>query len=362
MDTARRADALARVADGFPLLGPTSADDLLELIALEAGHPEALDGFRPYGSRMVAAHPPSTLLHIVSGNTPHAALQSLLLGLLIGSHNLLKLPSCGIPEVDRFVERLPGPLAERVETGRELDATWIDRAGAVLVFGSDETIASLRGRIPPGKRFLPYGHRVSFGVVFEDPALESVVGAARDVSLFDQRGCLSPHLFYVDESQGLDARSYAAALAQEMEAFQKIEPRGPLVIEESAQILNLRSSYRFRAASDHRVQLWESREDDAWTVLYEEDPWFVSSCLNRVVFVKPLPSDLRKAVGPVLPWIGAIGIWPATPENAMRLRALHPSRICPIGQMQCPPWTWHQEGRPRLAPLLDFIDFEPGKG
>jgi hypothetical protein len=38
---------------------------------------------------------------------------------------------------------------------------------------------------------------------------------------------------------------------------------------------------------------------------------------------------------------------------------LHPSRICPLGHMQNPPFSWHQEGRQTLAPLARWVDFEP---
>ena len=106
------------------------------------------------------------------------------------------------------------------------------------------------------------------------------------------------------------------------------------------------------------MALWESEHSTAWTVIYEQDPWFASSCLNRLVFVKPLPGDLAGALGPALPWVAAIGIWPVTPENAERAARLNPSRICPLGQMQSPPLSWHQEGRQTLAPLVRWVDFE----
>jgi len=356
--TRERAEALAAVIREFPFLAPASADDLLELIRLEAGHAEVLDGFRPYGKTLLKATAPGTIVHVVSGNTPHAALQSLVVGLLIGSRNLVKIPSAGLPAVAEFLGKLPPELGSTVEVQDELAPAWLETADAVIVFGSDETVAEIRRRVPGSAKFFPHGHRVSFSVIFDDPELVSVAGAAADVSRFDQQGCLSPHVIYVNEAAGLEARTYADALAREMAAYEARDPRGTLTVEEAGAILDLRSGYRFRAASDHRVQLWESPAGDAWTVIYEEDPWFVSSCLNRVIFVKPLPGDLAFAVDTVKPWLGAIGIWPASIENAERVAPLGPSRICPVGKMQEPLWSWHQEGRKVLAPLLDFVDFE----
>ena len=355
MTTAERAHALVKAAEKFPLLGNFSDGDLLETVQLELGHAEILDGFRPYGSHFSRAYALDPILHIVSGNTPHAALQSLTRGLLLGARNLVKIPSQGLPEMEAFLDLLPEPLRALTAVRRELPPEWLREAQAWVVFGSDETISHFRKQARPGVIFEPHPHRVSLGIIFEDAALVSVPLAARDASLFDQKGCLSPHDFYVAG----DARGYAARLAAEMARHEAHDPRSAVTTAEAAEIHDIRANYRFRAASDPRVQLWESEDSTAWTVIYEDDPWFASSCLNRVVFVKPLPDDLSAALGPVQGWLGAIGIWPATPDYAERAAALGPSRICPLGKMQEPPVTWHQEGRQVLAPLVRWVDFEP---
>ena len=354
--TAERCAALAETAARFPILGEITAGDLLALVERELGHAEALDGFRPYAKHHARALAPATILHVVSGNTPHAALQSLLRGLLLGAQNLVKLPSRGLPEVDAFRAALPAALAARVETSTSLPDAWLRAAEAVVVFGSDETIAHFRGRVAAGVPFQAHGHRVSVGVVFDDPGFASVEAAARDVSLYDQQGCLSPHDLYVAPSI---AREYAARLAAAMAEFQTRTPRGPLSLGEAAAIADLRASYAFRSASDPRVALWTSEGTTDWTVIFEEDPWFATSPLNRVVFVKPLPEDLAAALAPVRPWLGAVGIWPASGENADRVASLGASRVCALGCMQFPPITWHAEGRPNLGSLVRWVDFEP---
>ncbi len=353
--TAARAHALAAAAAGFPFLGAPTAGDLLAVVERELGHAEILDGFRPYASHKAHAMAPATILHVVSGNTPHAALQSLLRGLLLGAHNFVKLPSRGLPEVAAFVAALPPELAARVETSPALPPEWLPAAGAVVVFGDDETIAFFRRQTPAGIPFQPHGHRVSFGVVFDDPDFQSVDAAARDVSLYDQQGCLSPHALYVARPI---ARAYAERLAAAMAAFQAHTPRGPISTGEHAAIASLRTNYSFRAANDDRVALWTSPDSTDWTVIFEDDPWFATSPLNRVVFVKPLPDDLAAAIAPVRPWLGAIGLWPATDDLATRLATLGASRLCPLGRMQFPPFTWHAEGHAPLASLVRWVDFE----
>ena len=357
MNTAERASALAQTAGHFPILGRYETEDLIDLVRLELGHSEILDGFRPYATHFSQATPRSPILHIVSGNTPHAALQSLVRGLLLGARNLVKLPSAGLPEVDAFVQFLPDNLRTLVEVSRELPPSWLKEAQAWIVFGSDETISSFRSRLPGGVIFEPHGHRFSLAMIF-DSSLPSEDLAAADISEFNQKGCLSPHDIYVSG----DARSYAERLAQAMDRYATIHRPDPITQAEAAEIHDMRANYRFRAASDPRVQIWESAGSLSWTVIFEEEPWFAASCLNRVVFVKPLPDDLPSSIGPALFSLAAIGIWPATPAEAEQASLLRPSRICPLGRMQLPPLSWHQEGRQILAPLVQWVDFEPHIG
>lgn len=352
-----RASAIARAAEAFSgLLGRVTADDLIEVVRLELGDAEILDGFAPYGSHRAWVVVPPIILHVVSGNTPHGALQSLIRGLLLGSLNRIKLPSNGLPEVQAFVGTLPDGLRELVELTTDLPDAWIKEAGAVVVFGSDETVAGLRKRVPNGVPFQAHGHRVSFGIVLGDGEVAATL-AARDVSLFDQNGCLSPHDIYVAESAGQTARGFAGRLAVEMDKFNAHTPRRKLGIGEAAAIVDLRASYAFRSAGDVRVQMWTSEGSTDWTVIFEEDSWFATSPGNRVIFVKPLPADLDATLAPVRPWLAAAGIWPATIDNADRVSGSGVSRICALGDMQFPPLTWHAEGFGNLASLITWVDF-----
>ena len=115
MNTAERAAALAQVAENFPLLGKVTADDLVDVVRLELGHPEILDGFRPYAGHFSRAIANDPILHVISGNTPHAGLQSLIRGLLLGAMNFVKLPASGLREVEEFAKMLPPWLKDTVE-------------------------------------------------------------------------------------------------------------------------------------------------------------------------------------------------------------------------------------------------------
>ena len=349
MTTVERARALAIGCRGFEhLLGEASAEGFLEWVRVELGHEGVLDGFQRIGGEYMHAVAPRVILHIISGNTPHAGLQSLIRGLLLGSRNLCKLPSEGLPEVERFVEALPEGLRSLVTIRPEVALATAD---AIIVFGSDETVAHFRALTLPDQIFLGYGHRVSLGIVFEDAEFESAGRAALDASLFDQQGCLSPHCIYVADR----AEEYAARLAVEMGRVQAEYPATKLSLSESAGVAEIRETSRFRAAAGQDVRLWEG---DGWTVIYDADPAFSPSPLNRVIFVRPVPDNLSTALTLAQPFLSTIAIWPNTQEFAERAAGLGASRICALGWMQEPAWMWRQDGRQTLAPLITWKGWE----
>lgn len=355
MTTRKIANALAAAAQKFPLLGEITERSLLDVVRWELGHEDILDGFHTYAGQQAMAVGPGKILHIISGNTPHAGLQSLIRGLLLKAHNFCKIPSAGLPELAQFRDLLPDVLKQRVEISTQLPPEWLRDAGAIIVFGDDDTVEHFRKLSQPGQIFAGHGHKVSLGIVFEDRGFESVPHAARDASLFDQQGCLSPHLFYV----GGDAEKYASLLASEMEAFNAATPRSEITAAESAAIAAVRNDFAFRAANGSQVKIWKSAKGTDWTVIFDADTRFVPSPLNRVIFVKPLPDSWEEALSGVQDHLGAISIWPSTAENAERVARLGATRICRTGCMQTPHFTWHQDGAQTLAPFVRWIDYEP---
>lgn len=355
MNTQARAQALVEAASPWAeMLGLAGPEPLLELIRCELGHEGILDDLQAHGPIHAKAIPLGKILHIVAGNTPAAALQSLIRGLLLGAHNRCKIPSAGLPEVHTFQERLPPELGRLLEVDRELPEEWISEAEAVIVFGNDQTIGSVQQQIAPTQVFLPHGHKVSAGLVWDD-IQNSLDRAARDICLFDQKGCLSLHTIYVDEARCGASREYGALLAKAIRKFSEIHPRGAITPFEHAEVQHLRSSYRFRAANDPRVAIWES-EGTEWTVIQEDDALFSSSCLNRLVFVKPLPSKFEEAFLFVRPHLSTLALWPFTLERARSLLPLGFSRYCALGESQRPSWVWHQDGQASLARLVRWID------
>ncbi|BDS05436.1 hypothetical protein NT6N_04760 [Oceaniferula spumae] len=355
MTTSDRIKLLANACQtdvGVELLGPVTADMLTDWLAEELGNADVLDQFSPHGELMSRAYAPEVILHIVSGNTPHAALQSLLRGLLLGSFNIVKLPTSGLPEIINWIESLPHELRQLVECHNNLTEHQWQQSNAVVAIGSDETMAEIHGRLRPDQLFIPHGHKVSIGIVTDD--FENAARlAAKDVSLYNQRGCLSPHAIYVSG----DARRFAELLASEMQKFNDTSPADPLSLSEAGAVVNLRETTRFLAANEPSTALWHSQDDLAWAVIFEENPELKLSCLNRCVYVKSLPSEFSLSVlGEEANHLSTIAIHPFTLDYAETLCSLPAHRICPLGKSQEPNLFWHHDGFAPLASLVKWKD------
>jgi len=332
--------------------GDITAHDLHAWVTNELGSNMALDAFLAHGPLQSKAIAPACILHIVSGNTAHAAFQSLIRGLLIGSHNVVKIPSAGLAEFTDALEPFPDALRELIEIRSSLEDQDWSRADVIIAIGSDESIAAIHQHVKPHQLFIPHSHKVSIGIVYDDFEA-AAIHAARDVSLYNQRGCLSLHAIYAAG----DSERFADLLAIEMEKFSQSNPADTLTASEAGTIRNLRESTRFCSSNDPEVQLWESSHSLNWTVIHDSSALLKLSCLNRCVYVKPLPSELDTAIlGPEAKHLSTIAIHPFTQENAVSLEHLPAHRICPLGQSQQPSLFWHHDGFAPLASLVKWKD------
>jgi len=349
MKTRERAKALSSVTE-------FSFEDLIGLVNKEFGNPNSLDEFVEYGDIFVKAKPVSPILHILAGNTPEAAIQSLTRGLLIGAYNQVKLPKQGIKDFDNFIKNLPSELISLVETtsNRKVADDWINSASAVIAFGSDETLMQIAETIHPSQIFIPHNHKISLAVIDSDENLDAAQLAAIDIYSHDQRGCLSPHDIYVCPK--IKPRSFASRLANELNLLNKKKPPEKRTTEESAAIDHLRRSYEFRACNDTSVQIWKSENNLDWTVVYEDEIQFAQSPLGQFVFVKPLPKDLTKAVSIIGESISTIALHPFKLERAESLILAGGNRVCPLGSSQKPSTYWHHDGYQSLAPLVRWVN------
>jgi hypothetical protein len=250
----------------------------------------------------------------------------------------------------------------------ELEKILFEAADCVTATGSDETIAAIRSVIPKRTRLVAYAHRLSFAFISSGglsrlKAGELASRAATDVTAWNQLGCLSPHVIYVEADGQVSPEQFAEMLAEELERREESEPRGELPVETAAAIASRRSFYDVRAAHSPDTRQWRSKDTTAWTVVYESDPRFQVSCLNRFIYVKSVTSltEALEGADSMRGNVSTVGL--AATEDRARVLAIAlarwgVTRVCPLGQMQNPPLAWRHDGRPALAELITWTDWE----
>jgi hypothetical protein len=369
---------LAKGLDNF--FRQFTPENFSELLEQELSHAQRLDKFIADGkksNRAAVAVGPELLAHIAAGNIPNPALISIALGLLTRSAQFVKcaggsafLPRLFAHSIYNADPKLGACLeiAEWRGGDAALETALFAEANCVTATGSDEALTAIRSRLPAHVRFLGYGHRVSFGFV----AREVLAGhhlrrvAARvadDVVAWNQLGCLSPHVIYVQSCGEILPEKFAELLADELEQREQTEPRGELAAEHAATIASRRGFYEVRAAHSPDTQMWQSKSSTAWTVVFEADARFQMSCLNRFVYVKGVKDlhEMLQNAEAVRGKVSTVGV--AAPEEqmeelAMQLAHWGVTRVCPLGQMQNPPLTWRHDGRPALSDLVTWTDLE----
>lgn len=371
---------LARGLDAF--FQEVTPDNLHALLLQEFGHAHRLDEFsavaaesRRQQKSLVRA--PAFLAHITAGNIPVPALQSIVFGLLLRSAQFVKcargtsfLPRLfahSIYEADSKVASCL-EIAEWRGGDAPLEEPLFCAADGVTATGSDEMLADVQRRLPRGVRFAGYGHRVSFGFVTREVlggfgAKKIVARAAEDVIAWNQLGCLSPHVLYVETGGALPPEVFAEQLAEELARRETDEPRGEVAVDIAATIASRRDVFRLRASASDETKLWCSEGSTAWTVVYEADARFHLSCLHRFIHVKAVAGleDALHEAEAVSGKVSTVGL--AAQDDraeglATQLARWGVSRICPLGQMQNPPLTWRHDGRPALADWIEWSGWE----
>jgi len=352
--------------------------ELRKFLAEDFANPLVLDGFQPMPKGGFArAFGPDLLVHVWAGNVPGLPLWSLISGLLVKAGNIGKVSSAE----PLFAGWFAGLLAEiEPQLADCLAVVWwrggdeareralLERADAVLAYGGNEALADIRTRVPVTARYLPHGHKIGVGLVSR-AALDArrawpvAHRAAYDIARYDQQGCYSPQLIFVERGGKVPPREFAGYLAHELAAFERKFPRRELTIEEAGGVA------AWRHAEEAKIFTEPDREllgdpAGAWSVAYSETADDLApSGLNRTVRLCAVDAldDAVHRIAPFRPFLQTVGI-AAPPAELYRLGGLlgaaGVTRICALGQMSAPEAGWHHDGRFNLLDLVTMTEID----
>ncbi len=323
---------------------------------------EPLEPLEPLGP--LEPSEPGFVLAILAGNLPGLAVQPLAAAVALRRAALLKSPSAEPWFAPAFLAALArreaafaDAYAAAVWPGGDahLEAPILQRAGRILAYGDQATLDNLARRAP-GKLF-GYGPKTSLAVIGagaagEIPGIpgipEIAEGLARDIALFDQRGCLSIGAIYTT-LPGRQAQDLAEVLAEALARLARHWPPGPAEPQVVAAVQQLRLSAELRG-----LRVFGSRAAEG-TVIVEPEPRFVPSPGLRTVRIHPI-DDLARIPDLLAPWTdrlqGAALAGADTDALRPQLAALGVSRFAPPGELQHPDASWHNGGVHPLDALI----------
>jgi hypothetical protein len=357
---------LDRVAQGW------TRGSLETLLAQDFPDPAMLDRFCPGPSgRLERVIPPRLLVQYASGNVPGTGATALIRGLLVGAPTLLK-PGSGdrvLPEllVRGLHETAPGLagtcalLPWRGGQGGEEERACLKAADMVVVYGGEEAAQAVRERLSPLTPLRVYGPRISGGIVLrggladDDQVLEH---AADAIVAYEQRGCVSPQVIWVEEGGRQSPREWAEALGRALEVRQAAGS-----VDGSVDRRMMYEVALFDAAHDPARAVFGGPEQ-GWMVLFEpRATQLAPTCLGRTVRVHGFEqtSEIIDAIRPMAPYLQTMALEGEGPDRlalADRLACAGVTRITRFREQPWPPAWWKEDGEGPLRTLVRWAVVE----
>jgi phenylacetate-coenzyme A ligase PaaK-like adenylate-forming protein len=246
--------------------------------------------------------PLGMLVHVVPGNAPTVAPLSMLEGLMAGNINVLKNSSRngnfpqlilkGIVDADPSGALKPFIYAFRLSSSRkDILSILFNEAHGIAAWGSEESVAAVRGMTPENTRIIDWGHRISFSYVSRmmKDDVDTLENIAYDICVIEQQACSSPQCLYLETSGKDELLAFAQHFAKVLDKVSQSFPQPALSIPEMAEITNVTQVTKLGAALGES-EVIESREK-TWRILIDFKPGLRPSPLYRTIWVKPLPKD-----------------------------------------------------------------------
>jgi hypothetical protein len=301
---------------------------------------------------------PRPHLVVLAGSLPGLVFQPLLASLSLRRPALLKSSS----REPLFAPALARALAAREPALRDAVAAVDWRGGEtaieeplfaavdrVVAYGGGAALADLRRRA--GSKLIAFGPKASVGLV--GGGLDRVelrraaTGLARDVALFEQRGCLSLQAVFTDG----DADGLALLLAGALEEAARAWPPPSLSAAAAASVRLAREEAAFLGGSVAATPLEHA------TVIIDRRALFLPPVGHRTVRIHPVKDlgaalDILRPHAPRLQGAALAGAAAGDDELRRELHRLGVSYLCEPGRLQSPGAGWANGGIDLVARLL----------
>lgn len=243
----------------------------------------------------------------------------------------------------------------------------IEMAKTVIVYGGPGTSSYFAKKALHPKKLIMHDHKLGFGVIGNGfigcmnsgQLADLAAKIAFDVSTFEQRACLAPHVYFYGAAMNPDVDEFARYLVAE---FEKEEAKNPPAALAPA------AAYQRRAFIDSQifsgdVQAVLETKSKKSAVIVSGRKEFPVSPLDRTLFLTPFSKNEEAfaRLAPLRGFFQNVSLNAAPDDLPLWLEELSKlgvSRICPAGRMPTPTMMWHHDGIPALSEMVRFIDIE----
>ena len=269
-----------------------------------------IDGFGKTGQHfLMMARPRGIVCQWIAANMPTLGFFSIVQAVLSKNGSIVKMPEEYVPLISSILRELPAISVEhegKTYSGKIiLDAiALVSFEGRVqatseqfslaadcrIIFGGSEAVRII-SRLPCRDHCetIIFGPKYSFAI-FDREFIESesfrktLDLVAKDVSVFNQMACSSPHVVFLEKSR-YSLETIASWLK---ESFEKMPPalrHQPISSGMSARIINARAEYQLADGKNCIAP-----QDLGWTILVNQDTCLEEPVQGKCIFLKEIGS------------------------------------------------------------------------
>lgn len=290
-------------------------NNLLEKLNRELDGIDSFDLVKPnYTQNYFEGYAPlGVITHIAPTNAAAVAVLSVIEGLLAKNVNILKVSGSGLFAV-KLLEQLSLvdhsgtlgkmvavlPLSSRDESDSVVLAKLIGVSDGVSVWGGDESVKTIRNLLNPQTRFIPWGHKISFGYVSKKKVgdTSALIELAKDCIKNEQQSCSSPQTIFFETSRWDELISFAKMFSEILGVCSSGTSRPAPGISEQSEITNEKELLELKSIMDGECAVIES-DNRRCRLFVENRSLLAASPLNRTVHIRPiLPETILKALLP----------------------------------------------------------------
>ena len=368
--------------------GNSSRADILAAMDRDLGSHTALDHFifNQHLDNQTRCFGPAMVAGILTANVPGLSYLPMVRSLMVKAPFIAKLASdeplfgpAWIESVTRIEPKLGKCIALchwqrdkepfnklHNQTNQSLLNALFEPCETIIVYGSKQTIHTLRDQIGSHKKIIEHGHKIGLLLIGRN-ALHHRAAAqdlarriALDIAVFDQRACIAPQMAYVEQGGVIDAATLCGYIEEELHQLETDLPPSRLSVDTGASLAMERNLARFKSSQQPEFKLFEKH---AATIVIDPEPAFNSVLPTRFLRVCPVDSlyDVLPHLAPAGTFLQNVGL--ETDEQtryelAEKLGQLGVSRITTPGLMHTPSMRWKHDGVSSFSELVRWIDME----